>query len=93
MSSPELLRALAILLAICGAAFLSLGAQFQNDAVTKHHAPDQPKIGSLDIRQISDLLKRPRWLTGTTFLVVAVLLLGRGRRPAPLGGGVRLGAV
>ena len=73
MSSPELLRALAILLAICGAAFLSLGAQFQNDAVTKHHAPDQPKIGSLHIRQIIDLLKRPRWLTGTTFLVLAVL--------------------
>lgn len=73
MSSPELLRALAILLAICGAAFLSLGAQFQNDAVTKHHAPDQPKIGSLHIRQIVDLLKRPRWLTGTTFLVLAVL--------------------
>jgi len=73
LSSPELLRALAILLAICGAAFLSLGAQFQNDAVTKHHAPDQPKIGSLHIRQIIDLLKRPRWLTGTTFLVLAVL--------------------
>ncbi|MDA2976713.1 MAG: DMT family transporter [Actinomycetota bacterium] len=68
-----MLRALAILLAICGAAFLSLGAQFQNDAVTKHHAPDQPKIGSLHIRQIIDLLKRPRWLTGTTFLVLAVL--------------------
>ena len=73
MSSPELLRALAILLAICGAAFLSLGAQFQNDAVTKHHAPDQPRIGSLHIRQIVDLLKRPRWLTGTTFLLLAVL--------------------
>jgi len=52
---------------------LSLGAQFQNDAVTKHHAPDQPKIGSLHIRQIIDLLRRPRWLTGTTFLVLAVM--------------------
>ena len=52
---------------------MSLGAQFQNDAVTKHHAPDQPKIGSLHIRQIIDLLRRPRWLTGTTFLVLAVM--------------------
>jgi drug/metabolite transporter (DMT)-like permease len=71
--TPELVRILAILLAITGAVFLSLGAQFQNDAVTKHHAPDQPKIGSLHIRQIVDLLRRPRWLTGTSFLLLAIL--------------------
>lgn len=73
MSSPEFLRLLAIGLAICGAVFLALGAQFQNDAVTKHHAPDQPKVGSLHIRQVLDLLRRPRWLTGTTFLFLAIL--------------------
>lgn len=68
------LRVLAILLAILGAVALSIGAQFQNDAVTKHHAPQSPKFGSLSIRQVLDLLRRPRWLTGTSFLVLAVLL-------------------
>ena len=73
MGSPEALRFLAIGLAIAGAVFLALGAQFQNDAVTKHHAPDQPKVGSLHIRQVMDLLRRPRWLTGTTFLLLAIM--------------------
>ena len=73
MLAPELIRLLAIFLAIVGAVFLSLGAQFQNDAVTKHHAPDQAKVGSLHIRQIVDLLRRPRWLTGTSFLGLAIV--------------------
>ena len=42
MFSPEIVRAFAIGLAVIGAIFLSLGAQFQNDAVTKHHAPSRP---------------------------------------------------
>lgn len=73
MGSPEFLRFLAIGLAVCGAIFLALGAQFQNDAVTKHHAPVQARVGSLHIRQVLDLLRRPRWLTGTTFLLLAIL--------------------
>lgn len=73
MGSPDILRFVAIGLAIAGAVFLALGAQFQNDAVTKHHAPDQPKVGSLHIKQVLDLLRRPRWLTGTTFLLLAIL--------------------
>lgn len=73
MGSPDILRFVAIGLAIAGAVFLALGAQFQNDAVTKHHAPDQPRVGSLHIRQVLDLLRRPRWLTGTTFLLLAIL--------------------
>lgn len=68
------LRVLAIVLAVLGAVALSVGAQFQNDAVTKHHAPGSPKFGSLSVKQILDLLRRPRWLTGTTFLVLAVVL-------------------
>ena len=72
MGSPDVLRFVAIGLAVAGAVFLALGAQFQNDAVTKHHAPDQPKVGSLHIRQVLDLLRRPRWLTGTTFLLLAI---------------------
>lgn len=67
-------RLLAILIAVLGAVALSIGAQFQNDAVTKHHAPQSPKFGSLTIKQLLDLLRRPRWLTGTSFLVLAVVL-------------------
>lgn len=73
MLTPELIRALAILLAVLGAVSLSLGAQFQNDAVVEHHVPKQRKFGSLRFSQILDLLKRPRWLTGTSFIVLAVL--------------------
>ncbi len=84
MSSPDFLRLLAIGLAIAGAVFLALGAQFQNDAVTKHHAPNQPRVGSLHIRQILDLLRRPRWLTGTTFLVLAIIFQLAALSLAPL---------
>jgi hypothetical protein len=82
--SPEILRALAIGLAVIGAVFLSLGAQFQNDAVTKHHAPRRTKPGSLTLKQIVDLLKRPRWLTGTSFLVLAILFQLSALALAPL---------
>jgi len=84
LSTPDILRLLAIGLAIAGAIFLALGAQFQNDAVTKHHAPNQPKVGSLHIRQIIDLLRRPRWLTGTTFLVLAIMFQLAALSLAPL---------
>jgi drug/metabolite transporter (DMT)-like permease len=71
---PELARPIAIGLAVLGAVFLALGAQFQNDAVTEHHAPKQFKLKSLHLRQVLDLLRRPRWLTGTTFMALAILL-------------------
>jgi len=82
--TPELVRILAILLAIIGAIFLSLGAQFQNDAVTKHHAPQQARIGGLSLRQVVDLLRRPRWLTGTSFLVLAIVFQLSALALAPL---------
>jgi hypothetical protein len=82
--SPEIVRAFAIGLAVIGAIFLSLGAQFQNDAVTKHHAPSRPKPGSLSLRQIADLLRRPRWLTGTSFLILAILFQLSALALAPL---------
>jgi len=84
LNTPDLLRFLAIGLAIAGAVFLALGAQFQNDAVTKHHAPNQPRVGSLHIRQLLDLLKRPRWLTGTTFLALAIMFQLAALSLAPL---------
>jgi drug/metabolite transporter (DMT)-like permease len=70
---PEFARPIAIALAVVGAIFLALGAQFQNDAVTKHHAPKQLKLKSLHIRQVLDLLRRPRWLTGTVFMGLAIV--------------------
>ena len=84
MLAPEILRLLAIFLAIIGAVLLSLGAQFQNDAVTKHHAPEPLKLRSLHIRQILDLLRRPRWLTGTTFLLLAIVFQLAALSLAPL---------
>ena len=84
MFSPEIVRAFAIGLAVIGAIFLSLGAQFQNDAVTKHHALSRPKPGSLSLRQIADLLRRPRWLTGTSFLILAILFQLSALALAPL---------
>ena len=84
MFSPEIVRAFAIGLAVIGAIFLSLGAQFQNDAVTKHRAPIRPRPGSLSLRQIADLLRRPRWLTGTSFLVLAILFQLSALALAPL---------
>jgi drug/metabolite transporter (DMT)-like permease len=71
--TPELIRALAILLAVMGAFCLSLGAQFQNDAVTKHYVPTKRKISALRFGQILDLIRRPRWLTGTSFLLLAAI--------------------
>ena len=73
MLTPEVVRAIAILLAVLGAFFLSLGAQFQNDAVTKHYVPKTRKISALRFGQILDLFRRPRWLTGTSFLLLAAL--------------------
>jgi len=81
---PELIRALAILLAIMGAIFLSLGAQFQNDAVTEHHVPKRIRIRALRFSQIVDLVKRPRWLAGTSFMVLAALFQLSALALAPL---------
>lgn len=73
MFPPELLRTIAILLAVIGAVFLSLGAQFQNDAVAKQNSPKQLVRESLSFKQVLSLLKRPRWLAGTAFLLLAVM--------------------
>jgi hypothetical protein len=70
---PELARPIAIALAVIGAIFLALGAQFQNDAVTEHHAPKQLKLKSLHIKQVLDLLRRPRWLAGSIFMGLAIV--------------------
>jgi drug/metabolite transporter (DMT)-like permease len=84
MQSPELLRLTAIGLALLGALALAAGAQFQNDAVTKHHTPKIQRFTSLRPRQLVDLLKRPRWLIGSFILLLAVLLQLSALSLAPL---------
>ncbi len=65
-------RILAIGLAVMGAVFLSLGAQFQNDAVAREQGA-AVKTGGLAIKQIVSLLSKPRWLVGTIFLGLAIV--------------------
>lgn len=64
-------RILAILLAVIGAVFLSVGAQFQNDAVAKEQGAPVLR-GGLNVRQLLALLRKPRWLAGTSFLLLAI---------------------
>lgn len=78
----EDLRPLAIALAILGAVFLSMGAQFQNDAVTSQ--PSSVGRKSLGIKQLTALLARPRWLVGTLFLGLAIVLQLSALALAPL---------
>jgi hypothetical protein len=72
-------RALAIFLAVLAAVALAFGAQFQNDAVsgTGPNALKKPAVkgrGSLSIKQLASLLVKPRWLSGTAFMGLAIIL-------------------
>lgn len=83
------LRAVAILLAVLAAVALSFGAQFQNDAVSagasakKTNNPKKGR-GSLSLKQIASLLIKPRWLSGTAFMVVGIGLQLAALSLAPL---------
>lgn len=69
----EGLRALAITLAALGAVAMAFGAQFQNDAVVKRAGTAEGK-GSLSFKQLISLLARPKWLSGTAFMGLAIVL-------------------
>jgi drug/metabolite transporter (DMT)-like permease len=71
--SPELVRLVAIGLALFGAIALALGAQLQNDAVTRHHAPQISRFSSLRPSQLLQLARRPRWLFGSALLLTAIV--------------------
>lgn len=68
------LVAVGIPLALVGAFFLSLGAQFQHRGVTKVESRlgDGARAG-LSFRQLLHLLGRPSWVMGTLMLGLAVL--------------------
>ena len=76
--TDELIRSpflgIGIPLALIGAVFLSLGAQFQHRGVAKveEHLGDGSKAG-LSPRQLLHLLRRPSWLLGTIMLGLAIV--------------------
>ena len=65
-------QAIGIPLALIGAVFLSLGAQFQHRGVTKVEASTVEVTGGLNTRQLILLLSRPSWVFGTLMLGMAI---------------------
>lgn len=65
-------QAIGIPLALIGAVFLSLGAQFQHRGVTKVEAHTVAITGGLNTRQLVLLLSRPSWVFGTLMLGTAI---------------------
>ncbi|MCS5719610.1 DMT family transporter [Herbiconiux sp. CPCC 205763] len=60
-------------LALVGAIFLSLGAQFQYRGVTKVEAKTHDADKGLSVRQLMALLSRPSWVIGTLMLGLAIV--------------------
>jgi drug/metabolite transporter (DMT)-like permease len=67
-------QALGIPLALVGAVFLSLGAQFQHRGVVTVEARSGDATPGLSMRQLVLLVRRPSWVTGTIMLVLAIVL-------------------
>ena len=82
MLPAEVLRAIAIILALLAAVGLALGAQFQNDSV--HQRINGTGLNRLGVKQVLGLLKKPRWLVGTGFLGLGVILQLAALTLAPL---------
>ena len=78
------LRYLAVLLALVGAVALAFGAQWQNDAVGDQQGKGGKTHGSLGLRQMLELMKRPKWLVGTGLLGLAVVFQIAALSLAPL---------
>ena len=72
-------------LALVGAVFLSLGAQFQHRGVTKvEKKTDSNGNGGMSVRQITLLLARPSWVLGTVMLGLAIVFQLASLNFAPL---------
>lgn len=67
------LQAIGIPIALVGAVFLSLGAQYQHRGVTKVEARSEYSSG-LTVTQLIALLHRPSWLIGTGLIGAAIVL-------------------
>jgi hypothetical protein len=67
-------QAVGIPIALVGAVFLALGAQFQHRGVVKvDRMSAAPSIGGLKLGQLLQLLRRPSWVIGTLMLGLAVV--------------------
>lgn len=77
-------RGLAICLALIGAVALAFGAQFQNDAVGEQQGKASKTSGSLNIKQLLSLVRRPRWLAGTGMIGLALVFQIGALSMAPL---------
>jgi drug/metabolite transporter (DMT)-like permease len=68
---------LGIPIALVGAVFLSLGAQFQHRGVNKVEANTEPNgeapAGGLGLKQLARLLARPSWVIGTLLIFAAIV--------------------
>lgn len=76
---------LGILIALVGAIFLSLGAQFQHNGVgvVEERHGSGARAG-LSVKQLMHLLARPSWVIGTVLLGLAILLQLTSLTVAPL---------
>jgi len=66
------LRLVAIGLAVLAAVALAFGAQFQNDAVVSGQVNKNKRRGSLTLRQLTQLVTKPKWLSGTVFMGLGI---------------------
>lgn len=67
-------QAIGIPIALIGAVFLALGAQFQHRGVTKvDRATEASATSGLNLGQLLLLLRRPSWVIGTLMLGLAVV--------------------
>ena len=67
-------QALGIPVALVGAVFLALGAQFQHRGVTKvDRETEGSAVAGLNLSQLLRLLRRPSWVLGTLMLGLAVV--------------------
>lgn len=84
MANFDIQRTLAIVLAIAAAISMAFGAQFQNDAVVSGQVNKSKRRGSLSIKQLLNLLLHPRWLSGTGFMGLGIVLQLAALSLAPL---------
>ncbi len=78
------MRFLAIMLALIGAAAMAFGAQFQNDAVGQGQSSKGRTKGSLTVKELAGLVRKPRWLLGTAAIGIALIFQLAALSLAPL---------
>lgn len=73
VSAIDTRQAIGIPIALIGAVFLSLGAQFQHRGVGKVEANTVAITGGMNPRQLLLLLARPSWVFGSVMLGLAIV--------------------